>query len=174
MSDRITRRHLNGDVRSSAIFSRCGQYRYALTREWGLQGEAGKRIAFVMLNPSTADHRRNDPTIARCETRARDLGATGYRIVNLFAFRATYPQELRLAADPVGPGNDASVCRAAHWANVLICAWGVHGGLHGRGPAVAAMLRGTGVTMHHLGLTKSGAPRHPLYLKRCLNLDIWN
>lgn len=127
-----------------------------------------------MLNPSTADHRRNDPTIARCETRARDLGATAYRIVNLFAFRATYPQDLRHASDPVGPGNDASIRRAASWADLLICAWGVHGTLHGRGDAVARLLRATGRPIHHLGLTKSGAPRHPLYLKRCLKLDIWN
>ena len=170
MPDRITRRHREGERRSSAVFSRCGLYRYALTREWG----QGGRVTFVMLNPSTADHRRNDPTIARCENRARDMGATGFRIVNLFAFRATYPRELRAAPDPVGPGNDADICRAARWADQVICAWGTHGGLQGRGQKVQNMLRGLGVDLLHLGLTNGGAPKHPLYLSRLQQPILWN
>ncbi|KGJ05659.1 hypothetical protein SAMN04487972_105129 [Paracoccus halophilus] len=170
MADRITRRHSDGGRRSTAVFSRCGVYRYALTREWG----QGRRIAFVMLNPSVADHRRNDPTIARCESRARDLGATGYRIVNLFAFRATYPQELRGAADPVGPGNDATIRRAAAWADLVICAWGADGALLDRGAEVARMLRRDGYRLCHFGLTKNGAPRHPLYLPRALQPSFWD
>lgn len=174
MSDCITRRHRSGATRSSAVFSRCGRYRYALSRDWGAPGAAGRRVCFVMLNPSTADHRRNDPTIARCESRARDLGASAYRIVNLFALRATYPQELRLADDPVGPRNDAAILHAAGWADLLICAWGVHGAMDDRGAAVEQALRRRDLPMHHLGLTKAGAPRHPLYLKRSLKLILWN
>ncbi|WP_374423767.1 DUF1643 domain-containing protein [Paracoccus sp. (in: a-proteobacteria)] len=174
MSDRISRNHRDGATRSSAVFSRCGLYRYALTRNWGEAGLRGRRVCFVMLNPSTADHRRNDPTIARCESRAADLGATAYRIVNLFALRATYPQELRLAADPVGPENDAAIRRAARWADLVICAWGMHGAMGDRAAVVERMLRGCGLRLYHLGLTKSGAPRHPLYLKRSLKLNLWD
>lgn len=170
MPDRITRRHHDGERRSSAVFSRCGLYRFVLTRQWG----QGARVSFVMLNPSTADHLRNDPTIARCENRARDMGATGFRIVNLFAFRATDPRGLRAAPDPVGPGNDADIRRAARWADHVICAWGTHGALHDRGREVRQMLRGQGVRLLHLGLTKGGAPRHPLYLSRDLRPVPWD
>ena len=170
MADRITRRHQQGARRSSAVFSRCGLYRHVLTREWG----QGGRLTFVMLNPSTADHLQNDPTIARCENRARDMGATGFRIVNLFAFRATYPRDLIAADDPVGPGNDADIRRAARWADHVICAWGAHGDLHDRGREVQDMLRRQGAALLHLGLTMAGAPRHPLYLPRDRQPIPWN
>lgn len=170
MTGRVTRRHRDGERRSSAVFSSCGLYRFALTREWG----QGGRVCFIMLNPSTADHLRNDPTIARCENRARDMGATGFRIVNLFAFRATYPRELRAAPDPVGPGNDADIRRAARWADQVICAWGVHGGLHDRGREVRDLLHRQGIALLHLGLTKAGAPRHPLYLPRDRQVTPWH
>ena len=174
MSDRITRNHRDGATRSSAVFSRCGLYRYALTRNWGEAGLRGRRVCFVMLNPSTADHRRNDPTIARCENRARDMGATGFRIVNLFAFRATDPRELRATPDPVGPGNDADIRRAARWADQVICAWGMHGGLHDRGREVRDLLHRQGIALLHLGLTRGGAPRHPLYLPRHRQAIPWD
>lgn len=167
---RVTRRHRDGDCRSSAVFSRCGAYRFALTREWG----PGGRIAFVMLNPSTADQRRNDPTIARCELRARDMGLGGLRIVNLFAWRATRPAELRACADPVGPGNDATIRRAALWADLVLCAWGADGRLLDRAARVEALLRATGRPLWHLGLTQAGAPRHPLYRPRRLAAVEWN
>ncbi|HRM73104.1 MAG TPA: DUF1643 domain-containing protein [Paracoccus sp. (in: a-proteobacteria)] len=170
MAERVTRRHRDGERRSSAVFSRCGLYRYALTREWG----QGGRVSFIMLNPSTADHLRNDPTIARCESRARDMGATGFRIVNLFAFRATDPRELRATPEPVGPGNDADIRRAARWADQVICAWGMHGGLHDRGREVRDLLRRQGIALLHLGLTRDGAPRHPLYLPRHRQAIPWD
>lgn len=166
---RITRRHRDGEKRSSAVFSACGRYRYALTRQWG----TGGRLAVVMLNPSTADHRRNDPTIARCEIRARDMGMGALRIVNLFAWRATFPHELRAAADPVGAGNDATIRRAALWADLVLCAWGADGKLQERDRVVEAMLRSLGRPLLHLGLTKSGAPRHPLYRPRALAPVEW-
>nr|WP_142663281.1 DUF1643 domain-containing protein [Paracoccus laeviglucosivorans] len=166
----ITRRHREGDRRSSAVFSRCGCYRFALTRIWA----DGPRLTFVMLNPSTADHRRNDPTIARCETRARDEGAGAFRIVNLFAWRATFPAELRSSPDPVGPGNDAAIRRAALWSDRVICAWGAHGALAGRDVQVQALLCRTGRPLLHLGLTQAGAPRHPLYCPRNLPLSEWS
>lgn len=167
---RIIRRHVDGEKRSTAVFSRCGGYRFQLTRIWG----EGPRLCFVMLNPSTADHRRNDPTIARCETRSRDEGAAGFRIVNLFAWRATFPRDLRLADDPVGPGNDAAIRRAALWADRVVCAWGAHGDLAGRAAQVEVLLRNTGKPLLHLGLTQSGAPSHPLYKPRNLRLFNWS
>ena len=64
----ITRTHQKGDAASVALYSTCERYRYALTRIWD---EAGGKVSFVMLNPSTATEVQNDPTVERCERRAR-------------------------------------------------------------------------------------------------------
>ncbi|HRK24635.1 MAG TPA: DUF1643 domain-containing protein [Beijerinckiaceae bacterium] len=105
----VTRRFRKGDADSEALYSPCGAYRYLLTRRWG----EGGLLLYVMLNPSTATEERNDPTIERCERRARMLRHGGLAVANLFGFRATYPADLRAAPDPVGPENDAVLMQAA-------------------------------------------------------------
>ncbi len=145
------------------MYSECEAYRYLLSRVWDAQG---KRALFVMLNPSTATEVQNDPTIERCERRARRLGFGAMQIANIFAFRATDPKVMRAAADPVGPENDAVLHDALATArpDLVLCAWGAHGAHLGRGAAVAQMLRLSGVPLWHLGLTAAGHPRHPLYI----------
>jgi hypothetical protein len=155
------RHHQKGDAASTAIYSPCERYRYSLTREWG---SAGGRVLFVMLNPSTATEIQNDPTVERCERRARALGFGAFRVCNIFAFRATDPRVMRAAPDPTGPDNDDAIVAGAAWADRIVCAWGSHGEHLGRGNQVAAMLRKTGRPLFHLGLTKAGQPRHPLYV----------
>jgi hypothetical protein len=70
-----------------------GSYRYRLDRWWG----PGKRLVFVMLNPSTADAMKDDQTIKRCMYFARREKCDGITVVNLFAWRTTFPSELRKA-----------------------------------------------------------------------------
>lgn len=151
--------------RSEALFSDCGAYRYGLRRVWG----AGEEVLFVMLNPSTADETRNDPTIERCQRRAVAMGFGGLRIANLFGFRATRPRDLKAAAEPVGPENDALLRDWAGAAALTIAAWGSHGGWRGRGPEVAAWLGAAS----HLGLTRDGHPRHPLYVPYTTGPEDW-
>lgn len=157
----IIKRFTKGDAESVAEYSDCEAYRYALTRVWDAEG--GK-IAFVMLNPSTATEVQNDPTVERCERRARALGYGAFRVVNIFAYRATDPRVMRAQADPVGAGNDAAIMAAAAWADRLVCAWGSHGAHLDRGVAVEGLLRPLGVPLYQLGLTKFGQPKHPLYI----------
>jgi hypothetical protein len=157
----ITRRHQKGDAASEAVYSDDGLYRYLLTRVWD---PAGRRALFVMLNPSTATEVQNDPTVERCERRARALGFGAFRVTNIFAYRATDPRVMRAAADPVGPDNDAAILDSLPWADAVICAWGTHGAHMDRGPAVARMVRAAGVAPLVLGLTQGGHPQHPLYI----------
>ncbi|MFA8384984.1 MAG: DUF1643 domain-containing protein [Pelagibaca sp.] len=154
----VCRVHEADGCLSRVWYSTCDLYRYGLSRVWDAAQPA---VLFIMLNPSTADEHRNDPTVARCETRARSMGFGGVMIANIFAYRATRPQDLKRAEAPVGGANDAVL---AHWtarAGLTIAAWGVHGGHKGRAAAVARRLDGP---MSHLGLTKDGHPRHPLYV----------
>lgn len=168
------RRHVATGTRSEAVFSACGAYRYGLTRTWDA---ALPRMVWIMLNPSTADHLRNDPTIERCERRARGMGMGAYRIVNLYGFRATRPADLFAAADPVGPDNDAAVRAACRWAarrgGPVVCGWGAHGGRQGRGAEMARRLGAAGVALSCLDLTAAGEPRHPLYVPYSVRPRPW-
>ncbi len=157
----ITREFLKGDAASSAVYSDCERYRYTLRRVWDPEG---RRALFVMLNPSTATEAQNDPTVERCERRARALGFGAFCVCNIFGFRATDPKVMRAEADPVGPGNDAAILEACAWADAVICAWGTHGAYLDRGAAVERLVRASGATPSHLGLTQAGHPRHPLYV----------
>lgn len=157
----IIRHHIKGDAPSWAEYSPCETYRYALTRVWDA---SGARMLFVMLNPSTATEAQNDPTVERCERRARAMGCGALRVCNIFAYRATDPRVMRAAADPVGPSNDAAILDGAAWAGRIVCAWGAHGAYLDRGPMVARLLRATGQQLLHLGLSRTGHPRHPLYI----------
>ena len=151
-------------VRSTAAFSPDRRYRYALTRTWG----DGSTVVFIMLNPSTADAFKVDPTVARCIEFARTWGHESLIVLNLFAWRSTDPKALYTVIpgfDPIGPLNDYAI-DAVPKGTPIIAAWGVHGSLDGRGKAVRDRLDIARHDVYHLGdLTKEGHPRHPLYLK---------
>lgn len=167
----IRREHQKGDAASVAIYSDCENYRYALTRIW--QPEAAK-VLFVMLNPSTATEFQNDPTVERCERRARALGFGGFQVCNIFAWRATDPRQLRKQPDPIGPENDRMILSASQWADEIICAWGTHGAYLDRGAGVKRLLGATELPLKHLGLSKAGHPKHPLYIGYAVRPQNWD
>ncbi|GLQ05517.1 DUF1643 domain-containing protein [Sneathiella chinensis] len=145
---------------SGATFSDCEKYRYRLWRQW----DDGPRVAFLMLNPSTADADRNDPTVERCHRRAVAMGFGAMEVINIFAFRATDPRDLKQAAQPVGPLNDATILESARASDTLICAWGSHGDFQNRDEQVRTLLRTNGIKAQVLKLTSKGQPGHPLYI----------
>lgn len=147
----------------SAVFSPCQVYRYQLCRVWD---PATYCCNFIMLNPSTADEVRNDPTVERCERRARAWNYGGLLVTNIFAFRSTDPKLMKAAADPVGPNNDHAIIETAKESGIVICAWGQHGKHNGRSADVVRLLMrsGLGHKLHVLRMSASGEPWHPLYL----------
>ena len=158
--------------RSGATFSQCGRYRTRLWRTF-MGFRSPRPAVFVMLNPSTTDETANDPTVERCERRARAMGFTGLEVVNLFALRSTDPQELYRAADPIGKGNDASILEACRSAGIVICAWGAHGKHLGRGEFVRAQLLRAGIALHALAINRDGTPKHPLYVGYAVQPQPW-
>lgn len=166
----ITRTHTKGDAPSTAVYSDCERYRYSLTRVWD---KGGRKALFVMLNPSTATEVQNDPTVERCERRARALGFGAFQVTNIFAWRDTDPRKMRTAKEPVGPANDSAILDGAAWADQVIAGWGIHGEHLGRGAAVETLLRGTEKPVYHLGLSKAGHPKHPLYIAYAQQPEVW-
>lgn len=148
----------------SAVLSQCGRYRYYLSRGWS----NAPKVTWVCLNPSTADAMQDDPTIRRCIGFARSWGHGSVAVVNLYAWRTTYPKELRAAGksgfDIVGPDNDRHVCGAAMDAGLVVVAWGRNGRDRHRIHRVLTLLEAEGVQPMCLGVTQEGQPNHPLML----------
>src|SRR5699024_7373053 len=119
---------------------------------------------WLMLNPSTADARKNDPTVERVEHRAHAAGYGQMWVGNVFALRSTDPRQLYSHDDPVGPDNDAAIMAMAAQADAIFCGWGNHGQFMGRGEQVMTLLAEAGYTAQALRLTKAGEPGHPLYI----------
>lgn len=178
--------HHDGEYSSGAHFSLCGTYRYRLWRDWpGGSGYA----TFVMLNPSTADAQHDDPTVRRCIGFAKRWGMAGLSVVNLYALRATDPRELWRASDPVGPLNDDAIIGAMRNASRVVAAWGVHAKRERVDAMLAARRREHEIDeacdlrdgletypldpLLCLGTSKSGAPRHPLYVSGGTELGPW-
>lgn len=158
---------------NGAIISDDGRYRYVLGRRWDADGPVA---TFVMLNPSTADAKVDDPTIRRCVGFARSWNCAALHVLNLYAFRATKPTDLWFADDPVGPENDRYLTKHALASRIrsdpFVVAWGVHA----QPERVAAFIDMLGAWKDHLrclGTTQSGAPRHPLFLSADTELRPW-
>jgi len=146
-----------GQPAMGADFSADRRYRYLLWRRWDTDLPP---LGFVMLNPSSGGDKNDDPTIRICCGRARLLGYGGIMIGNLYGWVATDPDALRTAAAAIGRDNDEHLQRLRCCADIVL-AWGVHA--HpARAAAVLALLRAQSARLWHLGLTKSGMPRHPL------------
>ena len=162
--------HQKGDSQSTAVYSDCLSYRYSLTRIWDISSQ---KVHFIMLSPSTATELRNDPTVERCERRARALEFGAFCVTNIFAWRDTDPKIMRSTDDPVGPCNDQVIERACIWADITIAAWGTHGEHLNRGNTVKNMLLKIKKPIYHLGLSKAGHPKHPLYISYRKQLEKW-
>ncbi len=143
-------------MKTGACFSKCRKYRYSLWRIWD---ESKPPALIIGLNPSTADERKNDPTIRRCINFSREWGFGGLYMVNLFAFRATKPSDLRKAKEPIGPDNDLQIKTLAKSAGIVLAAWGNDGAYQGRSKEMTDMLP----NLKCLKINRSGEPAHPLY-----------
>lgn len=154
-------------IHKDADFSSDRIHRYSLSRFWI---SSKPKVAFVGLNPSTADENIDDPTVRRCIRFADSWGFGGMYMLNIFAFRATDPKEMKAAADPVGFLNNEFLERISSECEITVAAWGTHGNFKGRDQEVLPLLN----NLHYLAKTKHGFPKHPLYLKKSLQPIKWN
>lgn len=164
-SDDMTMRFRLGRSLTGRELAVTGTAGFDLTNDEDGAYVTGDRVTFLMLNPSTADAFKHDPTVGECIKRARQLGANALEVVNLFALRSPYPADLRKRSHGQrGDDADANleILRACSRAIMVIAAWGTGGALDHRATVVCEMLREHGIKLHHLGLTQDGWPKHPL------------
>lgn len=142
---------------AGAVFSDDRRYRYRLWRKW----DPSRPVClFIMLNPSTADETRPDPTVARCVGFAQKWGYGSLEVGNLFAYKSTDPSYLYAVPDPIGLSNDETLRAMISEASMVVCAWGTKGEHMGRDREVLTMIP----SPFCLGTTSHGFPIHPLYV----------
>jgi hypothetical protein len=162
----------------SAVVSRDGLYRYSLQRHWQNAALPGT-VVWIMLNPSTADGKADDPTIRRCVGFTERMGYGHLAVVNLFAYRTTHPTVMKSArgrgVDVVGPDNDDTIMRWCREAATIVAAWGASQAVDaGRALQVRRMLDDDPACgpLHCLARTATGGPKHPLYLPNSAELEV--
>jgi hypothetical protein len=144
-----------------ATFSEDRRYRYKLWRRWDLSNK--KTAVFVGLNPSTADEKKDDPTIRRVISFAKAWGCGGVYMMNLFAYVSTNPKELRL--DDNREMNLDLIFRNGREClsdgGVVVFAWGAFKEARERGATVAELFPNAVA----LEVNADGSPKHPLYVR---------
>lgn len=162
----------HGDESGGAVYSPCMAYRYILTR--ALQPALSAPcipVCFLMLNPSTATHSDDDPTIRRCRRFAERWGGDRLVVVNIFAFRATDPKHMKRQPDAIGAHNrvwiEHAVATTLAPGGLVVAAWGGHGTHREHDATVVSWLRDIGAQVYCLGTTeKDDQPRHPLFVPK--------
>ena len=159
-----------------SLWSEDRQHRYFLRRPALTAEERAKKpVAFVMLNPSTADEVKDDPTVAKSRRYAKSWGFGEVIVLNAFAYRATDPKNMRAHPDPVGPDNDevihATVAHIIEREGIIVCGWGNHGLHLDRGAALRSLLKP--FPLHAFPITKQNQPGHPLYLRSTVTPMEW-
>lgn len=152
-------------MKRSAIFSADRRYRYRLTRVWDARKPM---MAYVLLNSSTADETRDDPTVKKLMGFTSRRNAGGFTLGNLFAVCATDPTDMLRADDPVGPDNrdhlEVILEQAKHTGGFLVCGWGVHGQYMDQDRTFLGWCDQWRISPMAFRLTKMGHPEHPLYV----------
>ena len=157
---------MTGIIERTAILSADGVYRYRLARRWS----GGEQVTFVMLNPSTADHAADDPTLKKIMKLSRAWGYGGLQVVNLYAFRSPHPRDLWTATDPVGPENNEHLRTAAAEGGLIVAAWGNNA----RPERLAEVLAFSVFDqLHCLAINAGGQPKHPLYVRSDATPILW-
>jgi len=149
---------------NECVFSPDRRYRYILIHRWDELLTPERGIAWIGLNPSTADEHRLDPTLRRIRTFSAAWGYAFFVMLNAFAWRATDPADMKAAADPVGPDNDRWIAYWSTRVERVMLAWGEHGTHLERDRQVLGLLPSARVFC--LERNASGQPKHPLYVAR--------
>jgi hypothetical protein len=149
-----------------AVISACRRYRYDLTRSWA---DGTGCVAFVGLNPSTADGSKDDATLRKCIGFAKRWGFSALHMLNLFAWRDRHPRGLLDAIDPVGPHNDATILEIASRCDRVVLAWGsaipaLRCRVSERASAVCRLLANIDGEVGRFAGPRAEGTRHPLML----------
>ncbi|MFP4485762.1 MAG: DUF1643 domain-containing protein [Campylobacterales bacterium] len=119
-----------------ANFSECMKYRYTLDMEYS-GDDRDKQMIIILKNPSSADEKMADKTIATAESYIYKhfLDVKKLRILNIYSYRATYPRDVAELIKEgreeyvIGLENDAHIDESLKLTDYVLIAWGGSSGI---------------------------------------------
>jgi hypothetical protein len=150
-------------MKKAAIFSDDHKHRYVLTRIWD---ESKPLCCFVMLNPSIADDKIDDPTIRRCITFATNWRYGGFYIINIYSYITSNPKNI--IEDEKSKHDNICFHRdIMNMKNIrlFVFAWGINKIDKEVVNILINYLKYCGLQPYCIKQNKNGSPAHPLYLK---------
>lgn len=149
-------------MKMEAVLDHSGSYRYLLRREWDT---TKPKALWIMLNPSTANHQEDDPTVKSCIQFTSKWGYGSFEVVNLFAYRSKSPSDLKSLPKEVAIGfeNYSYIQDAMDRADLIVAAWGSNGKIHKRNQDDELITLFEKYQLNCLDILKNGDPRHPLF-----------
>ncbi len=136
-----------------AEFSIDKKERYSLKREWD---KSKNKILYIMLNPSLADDKNDDPTIRRLINFTKKFNYGGFLVGNIFTTITPNPKELDKSKG-MSDKNFEELIKLINKVDQIVYAWG-------SSIEEPQLLKKLVLNPKCFGKNLNGTPKHPLYL----------
>ena len=136
-----------------AEFSIDKKERYSLKREWD---KSKNKILYIMLNPSLADDKNDDPTIRRLINFTKKFNYGGFLVGNIFTTITPNPKEIDKSKG-ISDKNFEKLLKLINEVDQIVYAWGDN-------IEEPQLLKELVLNPKCFGKNLNGSPKHPLYL----------
>ena len=136
-----------------AEFSIDKKERYSLKREWD---KSKNKILYIMLNPSLADDKNDDPTIRRLISFTKKYNYGGFLVGNIFTTITPNPKEIDKSKG-ISVKNFEKLLKLINKVDQIVYAWGDN-------IEEPQLLKKLVLNPKCFGKNLNGSPKHPLYL----------
>tara|TARA_B100000073_G_scaffold83664_1_gene64275 strand:- start:199 stop:651 length:453 start_codon:yes stop_codon:yes gene_type:complete len=136
-----------------AEFSIDKKERYSLKREWD---KSKNKILYIMLNPSLADDKNDDPTIRRLISFTKKYNYGGFLVGNIFTTITPNPKEIDKSKG-ISDKNFEKLLKLINKVDQIVYAWGDN-------IEEPQLLKELVLNPKCFGKNLNGSPKHPLYL----------
>ena len=143
-----------------AEFSIDKKDRYSLKREWD---ESKNKILYIMLNPSLADDKNDDPTIRRLISFTKKFNYGGFLVGNIFTTITPNPKKIDRSKG-ISDKNFEKLLKLINKVDQIVYAWG-------NSIEEPQLLKELILSPKCFGKNLNGTPKHPLYLPSSSNLE---